>query len=68
MTQLHHYLNQNLNQSGFTSFQATAIAKVTTGKTTVEEILRVLPHNALYQKVHTLPTVPEPLPTALRQN
>ena len=68
MTQLHHYLNQNLNQSGFTSFQATAIAKVTTGKTTVEEILRVLPHNALYQKVHTLPPVPEPLPTALRQN
>jgi type II secretory ATPase GspE/PulE/Tfp pilus assembly ATPase PilB-like protein len=46
MTQLHRYLSD----SGFQSFQTAAIEKVTTGRTTVEEVLRVLPHSALYRK------------------
>jgi type II secretory ATPase GspE/PulE/Tfp pilus assembly ATPase PilB-like protein len=64
MTQLHQYLND----SGFTSFQTAAIAKVTSGKTTVEEVLRVLPHNALYKKFHPAPVAPTSLPTASLQN
>ncbi|MBW4471609.1 MAG: GspE/PulE family protein [Stenomitos rutilans HA7619-LM2] len=46
MTDLHKYLND----SGFQSFQLAAIEKVTTGRTTVEEVLRVLPHSALYRR------------------
>jgi len=46
MTQLHHYVNE----SNFDSFRMAAIKKVTTGVTTVSEILRVLPHSALYRK------------------
>ena len=46
MTDLHKYLNDN----GFQSFQLAAIEKVTTGRTTVDEVLRVLPHSALYRK------------------
>jgi type II secretory ATPase GspE/PulE/Tfp pilus assembly ATPase PilB-like protein len=43
MTQLHRYL-QEIN---FTSFRAAAAQKVTTGVTTLEEVLRVLPHSVL---------------------
>ncbi len=43
MTQLHRYLNQ----SNFDSFRVAAIEKVTTGVTTLTEVLRVLPHSAL---------------------
>jgi hypothetical protein len=63
MTQLHQYLQD----SGFASFQAAAIAKVTSGKITVEEVLRVLPHNALYKKFHPAPAAPTLLPTASLQ-
>ncbi|MDY7012290.1 MAG: GspE/PulE family protein [Cyanobacteriota bacterium] len=46
MTQLHRYLNQ----SSFESFRVAAIEKVTTGVTTLTEVLRVLPHSALFRK------------------
>lgn len=46
MTQLHRYLNE----ISFDSFRTAAITKVTTGITTVTEILRVLPHSAMYRK------------------
>ncbi|MBW4693935.1 MAG: GspE/PulE family protein [Lyngbya sp. HA4199-MV5] len=55
MTDLHKYLNE----SGFQSFQLAAIEKVTTGRTTVEEVLRVLPHSALYRK--RSPLAPNPI-------
>ncbi len=42
--ELHRYLRE----SNYPSFLMAAIDKVTRGLTTVEEILRVLPHNALY--------------------
>ncbi|MBD2663924.1 type II secretory pathway, ATPase PulE/Tfp pilus assembly pathway, ATPase PilB [Richelia sinica FACHB-800] len=49
MTQLHRYL-QEIN---FVSFRVSAIQKVTTGVTTIEEILRVLPHSVFaYQHAH----------------
>ncbi len=50
MTQLHRYLNQ----SGFASFRLAAIEKVTTGITTVEEVLRVLHRSALRRKGGTV--------------
>lgn len=43
MTQLHRYLAE----TSFDSFRRAAIEKVTCGITTVEEVLRVLPHSAL---------------------
>ncbi|MBV9388777.1 MAG: type II/IV secretion system protein [Chroococcidiopsidaceae cyanobacterium CP_BM_ER_R8_30] len=43
MTQLHHYLRE----SGFASFRVAAIEKVVEGVTTVEEVMRVIPKNAL---------------------
>lgn len=46
MTQLHRYLNE----SGFDSFRVAAIEKVTTGITTVKEVLRVLPYSAMRRK------------------
>jgi general secretion pathway protein E/type IV pilus assembly protein PilB len=46
LTQLHHYLSE----INFNSFRLAAIEKVTTGVTTVTEVLRVLPHSALYRK------------------
>lgn len=46
MTQLHSYLQQ----SGFNSFRVAAIAKVTSGVTTIEEVLRVLPHSTLHHR------------------
>ena len=46
MTQLHRYLNE----IKFDSFRMAAIEKVTQGVTTLKEVLRVLPHSALYRK------------------
>lgn len=46
MTQLHRYLGE----INFDSFRKAAIEKVTTGITTVTEVLRVLPHSALYRR------------------
>ena len=46
MTQLHRYLKD----SHFDSFRLAAIAKVTTGITTAEEVRRVLPYSALCRK------------------
>jgi len=46
MTQLHRYL-QSIN---FASFRIAAIEKVTSGVTTVEEVLRVIPKSALSDK------------------
>ncbi len=43
MTQLNCYLKE----INFTSFSIAAAHKVTTGVTTIEEVLRVLPHSAL---------------------
>jgi type II secretory ATPase GspE/PulE/Tfp pilus assembly ATPase PilB-like protein len=46
ITQLHAYLTQ----TSFESFRIAAIAKVSQGITTVEEVLRVLPHTALTRR------------------
>lgn len=46
MTQLQHYLDE----TSFASFRIAAIEKVTAGATTVTEVLRVIPHSALYHK------------------
>jgi type II secretory ATPase GspE/PulE/Tfp pilus assembly ATPase PilB-like protein len=46
MTQLHRYLRQ----INFASFRISALEKVNAGITTVEEVLRVLPHSALHRK------------------
>lgn len=46
MTQLHRYLRE----IKFASFAAAAIEKVTTGVTTVEEVLRVLPRSAFSRR------------------
>jgi len=43
------HLNHYLLETGFHSFRMAAIAKVTSGITTVEEVLRVLPHSALHR-------------------
>lgn len=45
MTQLYRYLQE----TAFDSFRVAAIDKVTSGVTTVEEVLRVLPHSALHR-------------------
>jgi len=47
MTQLHQYLEE----IKFDSFRMAAIEKVTQGVTTLTEVLRVLPHSALYRKI-----------------
>ncbi len=46
MTQLHRYLGE----IQFDSFRVAAIAKVTQGITTIQEVLRVLPHSAMYRR------------------
>jgi type II secretory ATPase GspE/PulE/Tfp pilus assembly ATPase PilB-like protein len=46
MTQLHRYLGE----TEFDSFRIGAIDKVTRGITTIEEVLRVLPHSAMYRR------------------
>ncbi|MBW4485802.1 MAG: GspE/PulE family protein [Tildeniella torsiva UHER 1998/13D] len=46
LTQLHRYLHK----CGLESFRKAAIAKVTTGLTTMSEILRVLPYSAFNQR------------------
>ena len=47
ITQLHRYLNQ----VGFMSFRRAAIEKVLAGVTTLDEVIRVLPRNALNRKL-----------------
>lgn len=46
ITQLRHYLQE----TNFASFRTAAIAKVTSGLTTIEEVLRVIPRTALSSK------------------
>lgn len=46
MTQLHRHLGE----INFDSFRMGAIAKVTQGITTIQEVLRVLPHSAMYRR------------------
>lgn len=46
LTQLHQYLNE----TGFESFRRAAIAKVTSGVTTISEIRRVLPYSAFHRR------------------
>lgn len=46
ITQLHRYLKE----INFASFRTAAIEKVTSGLTTVEEVLRVIPRSALSRK------------------
>ncbi|MEX0271101.1 GspE/PulE family protein [Leptolyngbyaceae cyanobacterium UHCC 1019] len=46
MTQMYRYLAE----SGFESFRMAAIAKVTHGITTIQEVLRVLPHSAMSRR------------------
>ncbi|MBD0361583.1 MAG: type II/IV secretion system protein [Coleofasciculus sp. C3-bin4] len=46
MTQLNCYLRE----VNFASFRVAAIEKVTTGVTTIEEVLRVLPRSALFNR------------------
>jgi type II secretory ATPase GspE/PulE/Tfp pilus assembly ATPase PilB-like protein len=53
MTQLHAYLDE----VEFNSFRVAAIAKVTSGVTTVDEVLRVLPHSSLHRRSHR-PSLP----------
>lgn len=43
-------LHRHIQEANFFSFRMAAIAKVTTGLTTIEEVLRVLPSSALYCK------------------
>jgi type II secretory ATPase GspE/PulE/Tfp pilus assembly ATPase PilB-like protein len=54
MTQLHRYLSE----TNFDSFRTAAIAKLTTGVTTIPEILRVLPRSALYRATSERTTLP----------
>ncbi len=49
LTQLHHYLQE----TGFESFRQAAIAKLTSGITTISEIQRVLPYSALHRRAWT---------------
>jgi type II secretory ATPase GspE/PulE/Tfp pilus assembly ATPase PilB-like protein len=49
LTQLHRYLRE----TNFASFRVAAIEKVTSGLTTVEEVLRVIPRSALYSNLLT---------------
>ncbi len=44
-------LNQYLRKINFASFRVAAIEKVTSGLTTVEEIVRVLPRSSLYNRI-----------------
>ncbi len=50
MTQMYRYLAE----SGFESFRIAAIAKVTSGITTIQEVLRVLPHSAMSRRTVNL--------------
>jgi len=54
ITQLRRYLYE----TEFESFRMAAIAKVTTGITTLTEVMRVLPHSALFPRSPRNPTPP----------
>jgi type II secretory ATPase GspE/PulE/Tfp pilus assembly ATPase PilB-like protein len=43
-------LHQYLQETDYPSFLKAAVEKVTTGSTTVQEVLRVLPHSSLYPR------------------
>ncbi|MBW4620845.1 MAG: GspE/PulE family protein [Cyanosarcina radialis HA8281-LM2] len=43
-------LHRHLNDRNFSSFREAALEKVTQGLTTVEEVLRVIPHSAFFTK------------------
>ncbi|WP_083636904.1 GspE/PulE family protein [Leptolyngbya sp. 'hensonii'] len=63
ITQLHRYLNE----ISYPSFRLAAIEKVTAGATTISEVLRVLPHSALYRRPVQVPhAVAVPVPSHLR--
>jgi general secretion pathway protein E len=47
MTQLHRYLKE----ISFVSFRLSAIEKVTTGVTTIDEVLRVLPRSTFHRNI-----------------
>jgi type II secretory ATPase GspE/PulE/Tfp pilus assembly ATPase PilB-like protein len=51
ITQLHRYLGE----IEFESFRMAAIAKITSGKTTLSEVLRVLPHSSMYRRYNKEP-------------
>jgi type II secretory ATPase GspE/PulE/Tfp pilus assembly ATPase PilB-like protein len=51
ITQLHRYLGE----IEFESFRVAAIAKITSGKTTLSEVLRVLPHSSMYRRYNKEP-------------
>ncbi|HEY9650207.1 MAG TPA: hypothetical protein V6C95_06060, partial [Coleofasciculaceae cyanobacterium] len=66
ITQLHRYLQQ----INFVSFGAAAISKVTTGVTTVEEVLRVLPRSAFSRRFvadRNQTEIPPPPPIPLKR-
>ncbi len=46
------HLHRHLDETNFASFRTAAIHKVTTGVTTVSEILRVLPHSAMSHRTY----------------
>ncbi|WP_036531400.1 GspE/PulE family protein [Neosynechococcus sphagnicola] len=54
-------LNRYLQERNYDSFRKAAILKVTSGVTTISEVLRVLPHSALYRKASQAasPAVPQ---------
>ncbi|PZU93761.1 MAG: type II/IV secretion system protein [Pseudanabaena sp.] len=56
-------MNRYLNEIEFNSFRIAAIAKLNSGTTTSEEVLRVLPRSALY-RVHS-PVTPTRASTSL---
>ncbi len=64
MTQLQHYVNE----SNFDSFRVAAVKKVTSGVTTVQEILRVLPHSSLYSRPVISPRLEHPTRELLNVN
>jgi type II secretory ATPase GspE/PulE/Tfp pilus assembly ATPase PilB-like protein len=55
MTELHYYLRE----IKFCSFHTAAIAKVTSGSTTVSEVLRVLPRSAMQRYMDGKPARPD---------
>lgn len=60
ITELHRYLRE----TEFCSFHTAAIAKVTSGVTTIEEVLRVLPRSAM-QRYRQAKSVIQPLSSSL---
>ncbi|XPM57428.2 MAG: GspE/PulE family protein [Leptolyngbya sp. IPPAS B-1204] len=55
------HLRRYLNEDRFYSFRLGAVAKVTSGITTLEEVRRILPHSAFYQSVNGSRSAAKPL-------